>query len=423
MKQHFLMAASMLLGASLLVGAATQIRGSQIMSGTVTSTQLSTTGVTGATYGNASNVGQFTVDAAGRITFAQNVAISGGGGGGAGGGGLVLLESRTASASASLNFTTRNATGQSGATFQSDFDEYVVEIVGLLPATDSVGIQLRFSTDGGSTWAQGAADYRWTFMALGSSGPGNTSSTGATSINLNGFSNYTNTTLRPVNGYFRVFAPLSTTTYKMIGGHITYWDATPTLVTSELVGAYQSATAINALQFFASSGNLTLGAVRIYGVDKTGGSSSGTVVQIKNSFTAAVATGTTTIPFDDTIPQNTEGTEFLTCAITPTSLSNKLRIDVNVFTTVTNTPWIIVALFRDSIADALAVSTTFNNLSTAGATITFSYILDVPSTSAQTYKVRIGPSSAATVTLNGQSGGRMFGGAAVSGITITEYTP
>ena len=34
-------------------------------------------------------------------------------------------------------------------------------------------------------------------------------------------------------------------------------------------------------------------------------------LQIVNSQTGAVATGTTTIPFDDTIPQNTEGTEFL----------------------------------------------------------------------------------------------------------------
>jgi hypothetical protein len=38
----------------------------------------SATGVGAGTYGDASNVGQFTVDAQGRITFAQNIPIPGG---------------------------------------------------------------------------------------------------------------------------------------------------------------------------------------------------------------------------------------------------------------------------------------------------------------------------------------------------------
>lgn len=37
------------------------------------------TGVAAGTYGDAYNVGQFTVDATGRVTFAQNVAIASGG--------------------------------------------------------------------------------------------------------------------------------------------------------------------------------------------------------------------------------------------------------------------------------------------------------------------------------------------------------
>lgn len=42
---------------------------------------LASTGVTPGTYGDATHVGQFTVDAKGRLTFAQNVAISATGGG------------------------------------------------------------------------------------------------------------------------------------------------------------------------------------------------------------------------------------------------------------------------------------------------------------------------------------------------------
>ena len=39
------------------------------------------TGVVGGTYGNATNVGQFTVNAAGQVTFAQNIPITGAAGG------------------------------------------------------------------------------------------------------------------------------------------------------------------------------------------------------------------------------------------------------------------------------------------------------------------------------------------------------
>lgn len=42
---------------------------------------LNDTAVTPGTYGDATHVGQFTVDQKGRLTFAQSVAISGGGGG------------------------------------------------------------------------------------------------------------------------------------------------------------------------------------------------------------------------------------------------------------------------------------------------------------------------------------------------------
>lgn len=49
---------------------------------------LTTTGVAAATYGDATNTGQFTVDAKGRITAAANVAISGTAPGGTAGGDL-----------------------------------------------------------------------------------------------------------------------------------------------------------------------------------------------------------------------------------------------------------------------------------------------------------------------------------------------
>lgn len=152
-------------------------------------------------------------------------------------------------------------------------------------------------------------------------------------------------------------------------------------------------------------------------------SSGGLVKQVVAFQTGAVATGSTIIPFDDTIPQSGEGTQFMSLTITPQDAANILDITVMAFVTVTATPWIIVALFQDAIANARAVVATFNNLNTAGATIPMRFAMVAGATTPLTFKVRIGPSGVATVTFNGQSGGRIFGGVAVSSIQITERTP
>ena len=57
------------------------LSGTKILSGTVSGTQLSTTGVVAATYGSGSLVPIITIDAQGRITSATAATVTGGGGG------------------------------------------------------------------------------------------------------------------------------------------------------------------------------------------------------------------------------------------------------------------------------------------------------------------------------------------------------
>src|ERR1700690_1568790 len=85
------------------------------------------------------------------------VTIAASGGGGASG--WVLLETETASNSAALDFVTRNASGQSGASFQSDFDEYILEVVGLVNGSSAV-LGIQFSTNGGSSYDT-SSNYAW----------------------------------------------------------------------------------------------------------------------------------------------------------------------------------------------------------------------------------------------------------------------
>lgn len=145
------------------------------------------------------------------------------------------------------------------------------------------------------------------------------------------------------------------------------------------------------------------------------------VLQVVQSQDSAVATGTTTTPNDDTIPQNTEGDEYMTLAITPKSASSRLLIQASLSwsnSAVANRT--IMALFRDSIADALA-AVGANSLATALAITPIVHDMASPGVSATTFKVRIGPVNAATITFNGESTARRFGGIIASSIIITEY--
>lgn len=144
------------------------------------------------------------------------------------------------------------------------------------------------------------------------------------------------------------------------------------------------------------------------------------VLQIQQIIDGEVATGTTVLPQDDTIPQNTEGDEYMTLAITPKSASSRLKIEVSVHCAV-STAQPSAALFRDSIADALAAAATRTPSTNAMVLITFAHDMASPGTSATTFKVRAGSLSAATTTFNGQSGARLFGGVLASSIIITEY--
>ena len=149
-------------------------------------------------------------------------------------------------------------------------------------------------------------------------------------------------------------------------------------------------------------------------------SGSGKVVQVVRYQTGAVATGSTIIPQDDTIPQNTEGDQYMTCTITPTSASNTLRIDVVAYLVHSVSGFETAALFQDNIVSALAVGTVANYYTAIPTPIKFTHFMTAGGTSATTFKVRGGAPVAGTTTFNGASGARLFGGVMASSIAITE---
>ncbi|MFN4283523.1 MAG: hypothetical protein ACK4NA_12875 [Alphaproteobacteria bacterium] len=149
------------------------------------------------------------------------------------------------------------------------------------------------------------------------------------------------------------------------------------------------------------------------------------LLQIVSTQTGSLITGTTTLPGnDDSIPQNTEGVELFTRAITPMNASNKLRIDVSVNLSHSSASSVITtALFQDDGADAIAAAQKDEVTAGIQNRVTFTHVMDAGTVSATTFKVRAGSNQAGTLSVNGTGGVRRLGGVLISGITITEYAP
>lgn len=151
-------------------------------------------------------------------------------------------------------------------------------------------------------------------------------------------------------------------------------------------------------------------------------SGGGILIQRVSTATGAYATGTTLLPFDDTIPQNTEGDQYMSLAITPQSASNILVIYVFMEYDSSTNSNPSMALFQDSTAGAL----TAGGAPAVGAGImcaaTMTWVMAAGTTSATTFKVRAGIPTSGSFYFNGASGARIYGGVSNSGIMITEYT-
>lgn len=148
----------------------------------------------------------------------------------------------------------------------------------------------------------------------------------------------------------------------------------------------------------------------------------GRVMQVVSTQSTGVASGTTIIPRDDTIPQFTEGDLYMSRSITPRSATSTLRVDVVFNASVSAAAWIQAALFRDSAANALGAAQFFAGSANEGGQVVFTTLVTSGSTAATTFQVRAGPNVAATVTFNGAAGAGIYGGVFASSIVVTEIS-
>jgi hypothetical protein len=164
----------------------------------------------------------------------------------------VLISSATASASATISFTGLSST----------YKHYVLTITDLIPATDNVILYLRTSTNGGSTYDSGASDYIWNTNVT--TGAANFPA-GATAAQIRLLDTVGNAAGEVANGVVWLHAP-STATKFMTNSHLSHFGASDFFAETLGNGVRNTAADVDAVQLLMSSGNITSGEFRLYGV-------------------------------------------------------------------------------------------------------------------------------------------------------------
>lgn len=156
---------------------------------------------------------------------------------------------------------------------------------------------------------------------------------------------------------------------------------------------------------------------------------SGAILQVVYSEVTIPVPGTGLIPYDNTIPQITEGFEFITATITPKSASSYLLVEVNTtMSESTNTSdWLIGAVFRDANPNAIVAG--FTDMAwqlSVGAANNYSESPMVlkkrvasGSTAPTTFRFRAG-GNAGPVEINRFGGTQYLGGSIITTMTVTE---
>jgi hypothetical protein len=148
--------------------------------------------------------------------------------------------------------------------------------------------------------------------------------------------------------------------------------------------------------------------------------SAGMVIKTEYTQTGSVNTGTTVLPYDNTIPQNTEGDEYMTVSIIPESATNILEINIVAIASFSGAAHLSSALFQDSTADALAGMVKYVPNNNQPRNLGFIHTMAAGTTSETTFKLRIGGSGAGTTTFNGGDGSGRQGGKLASSMIVTE---
>ncbi len=174
------------------------------------------------------------------------------------------------------------------------------------------------------------------------------------------------------------------------------------------------------IQTGATAGNWSNSPIQIQAITQST-PKSGQCIQRLVVPTTALTSGATTTPVDDSIPQNTEGVQMFSQAITPKHSADLLFLAHVGTYSASAAGSIVVALFQDSTANALAATIGTINGNDEFATIPLMYQMQAGTASSTTFKLRAGHQSG-TVYMNGRGSttARVMGGVCGSAFAVME---
>ena len=184
----------------------------------------------------------------------------------ASGGTLILLSTQTASASATISFTTG---------LDSTYDEYIFKFINIHPATDNVSFDFNMSTDSGSNYnVTKTTTFFYAYhneAGTDSSLTYNGSNDLAQSTSFQKISNISigNGNDESCSGTLTLFNPSSTTYVKHFISVSNVYDTLNYTVNNYVAGYGNTTSAVNAVRFQMSSGNIDDGIIKLYGVKKS----------------------------------------------------------------------------------------------------------------------------------------------------------
>jgi len=171
---------------------------------------------------------------------------------------------------------------------------------------------------------------------------------------------------------------------------------------------------------------LTVDSAEASGVKWAAGGGGGKVAQVVMATTTTSASITATIPQDDTIPQSTEGVEFLTVTLTPTNAASTIHLQFESQGSANGIRNIIFSLFEGSASNAFAATYYTVTTSNYMSPMVLSASISAGSTSARTYRLRAGCSAGTAGTvylLRDALASQYFGGTNTARLIATEILP
>jgi len=176
-------------------------------------------------------------------------------------GSMTLISEQTASASASIEFTTG---------IDSTYPIYKFEFINMHPATDNTEFQFQGSTNGGSSY--GVTITSTFFRAYHDEADTGTAleyQTGkdlAQSTSFQVLAEYGNDNDQSTSGELFIFNPSSTTFVKHFMSNFNFSNGSNYSMNTRCAGYFNTTSAVDGFQFKTNSGNTDSGTIKLYGI-------------------------------------------------------------------------------------------------------------------------------------------------------------